>query len=699
MISLVEARAVAVYQHLLEALGEELIAVLQADCELREQLMRGEFAAEIVESVTELPEEDEEEEDDEEVPAHPEEVGLSASERILGRLRSKPALLNSLQTEGGRRLLECRGSEDRWNETVGLLDLPATLPNRLAYNVRRAANIPDHLPILVRHLSKVRTFRENYISVSETFLSHLRYLTNLQSVMLSESLVTDGGLKYLSELPYLKRLRFSDSQLKNISRDSFSSLSSIQTINFRGCTLSETALEGLKHCPKLSEISFKNCSLPEAAWDILSDVQPLRTLRVTSDELDDQMAADIAKLTQISSLYLISEGHPCVNIGLGKLSDKGLSALAPLTNLKSFLVFADLVTGSGFVDLRSLVNLEDLSIASRDFEPERCVELIHFSNLKSISIAGRSLDERCFAGISSVTPLESLTLENFRSDVSSLSLLAKLPYLTSLEFRASAFSAPEGELARLPAGLKQLEFDESCNGVDHIASAIIGCPELESLEISSRKFCGSSLPALNSLHKLQKISFSSSGLDDDSILKLRNLESLKDLDLSETLITDRAFETIGALYGLEELYARDLGSVDDGIGFLSRLTHLHKLWLGGSQLTSRGMELLGHLKGLKRLDLERTGFTDAGLQGLVGLENLESLGLELTLISDDGLCCLPQFKRLDYLGLGSTLVSDKGIDILAKLTNLTSLSVVGTNITEEGARRLRDALPNCVVYS
>jgi hypothetical protein len=60
---------------------------------------------------------------------------------------------------------------------------------------------------------------------------------------------------------------------------------------------------------------------------------------------------------------------------------------------------------------------------------------------------------------------------------------------------------------------------------------------------------------------------------------------------------------------------------------------------------------------------------------------------------------LAALEQLEFLHLGRTAITDAAIEHLSPLTTLRTLHVTRTGVTEAGAERLRQALPDCEIFS
>jgi Leucine-rich repeat (LRR) protein len=144
------------------------------------------------------------------------------------------------------------------------------------------------------------------------------------------------------------------------------------------------------------------------------------------------------------------------------------------------------------------------------------------------------------------------------------------------------------------------------------------------------------------------------------------------------------------------------GSESD-VELLLDIPRLEELSLNTHGLPHRfgdeALATVGRLVTLKELDLTDTAITDAGLAELTSLTQLEELDLSFTSIGDEGISHIKHLPQLTRLRLQRTWVTDKAIDDLAAMQSLEFLDIYGSDISTEGAERLREALPDCEVFS
>lgn len=172
------------------------------------------------------------------------------------------------------------------------------------------------------------------------------------------------------------------------------------------------------------------------------------------------------------------------------------------------------------------------------------------------------------------------------------------------------------------------------------------------------------------------------------------------LSLSDTNVGDKDLERLSELApDVKQIWLQRTEVTDVGLRYLVRFRQLEKVALDESNITDQGIECVARCPNIWNVQLTRTSITDEALKFLAKLEHLEQVGLSGTNVTDAGLAdLLHKGTKLYWINLSKTAVSDASIDRLMQLTSLEFLNVQFTQVTAEGARRVRDAHPNGLVF-
>ena len=85
------------------------------------------------------------------------------------------------------------------------------------------------------------------------------------------------------------------------------------------------------------------------------------------------------------------------------------------------------------------------------------------------------------------------------------------------------------------------------------------------------------------------------------------------------------------------------------------------------------------------------------LEAVIQLDDLQSVILLECGLTDDDLALIGQMHSIRTLSLGGNPITDEGLMNLQSLSTLRHVDVSVTNVTREGAKRFRDAMPNCTI--
>lgn len=234
----------------------------------------------------------------------------------------------------------------------------------------------------------------------------------------------------------------------------------------------------------VTKISFRDCSkLGEAEFKQIGQLKSLKSLTLygSCKGLTDETLAHLAGLTALEEL-----GTDGIQV-----TDAGLKHLAALPNLRSasffHIAFPDKgFTGAGFAAFKSLPKLERLTIAGTPFNDKGMAavaeltqlkefrtwhtfqtqagneHLLKLTGLRSLMLGQRlrqysgkpnplSIDDTTLAALAKMKSLESLALDEVRLTHAGLVQLKALPNLKKLALQHA--DIPEADIAKLRADL------------------------------------------------------------------------------------------------------------------------------------------------------------------------------------------------------------------------------------------------------
>ena len=222
---------------------------------------------------------------------------------------------------------------------------------------------------------------------------------------------------------------------------------------------------------------------------------------------------------------------------------------------------------------------------------------------------------------------------------------------------------------------------------------------LEELAISSAQITDAGLRHLAPLTDLRSLRLDGTNITDSALQHLNSLKNLRTLGLNGCQnITDAALDNLSIAEKLEGLLLAGNPQISDvTLKHVERMTKLQWLWCAGTSVSDAGLMHLRELNELDMLTLVGTKVSDVGIAHLSGLSKLRFLRLDGTEITDAGLVHLKNLKSLKWLFLRGTSITDEGVPHLSEMKSLERLIVEGTKLSESGIRKVKLAIPECLI--
>jgi len=295
-------------------------------------------------------------------------------------------------------------------------------------------------------------------------LVHLAELTNIEELILADTLVSDAGLEHLKGMIKLKKLDLGNRYYPTSNK------------------ITDVGMVHLKHLKSLEELKLPSAGVTDIGLAQLAGLNALKKLNVGRGVTDEGMAA-LAKMKSLEDLD-ISSPHvtdagmeklaQCphlkfLNLGRCPVTDRGLARLAKLKTLTKLSLRRTQVTGSGLTVLKELPLLTELNVHYIDFGEAGMAHLAGLKSLERLWIyapEGKITDDD-LADLSRVTSLKNLQISVHDSSQSlitdqGLAHLANLKALESLNIH-SCQKVTDAGLRHFEglASLKRLRLDFS----------------------------------------------------------------------------------------------------------------------------------------------------------------------------------------------------------------------------------------------
>ena len=354
--------------------------------------------------------------------------------------------------------------------------------------------------------------------------------------------VTDKQVELLTKVKTLRRLVFLEARLAAGQLKVLSALPKLQVLVLRECGVTNRGLEWIGQMKELRSLEIRGEPIDAEGLKHLAGLSKLASFELDGPGVDD---VTIAGLSRLKSLRYLTLG--------GKITDRGLAALAPLDSLevlrfRAFSYFG--VHGTGLKHLPS-GTLRELSLPMT-MSDEGLAAVNRFTQLRKLDVSGSPVTDEGLQSLRGLHGLESL-------DATSTKITG--------------------------AGLENL----------------VG---LKRLSLTDAKITAKNCESLASLRALQYLSLSGTPVDGNCLKYLRGLQHLEELDAGGTRITNESLQHLDTLPALRSLNVSGCSAIDDGAArYLGKLVTLEQLTLIGTGITEASLPKFRGLTQLRSLYL------------------------------------------------------------------------------------------------
>ena len=332
--------------------------------------------------------------------------------------------------------------------------------------------------------------------VKDDTLKRIGQLSTLQRLCLGRSSTTDAGLQHLKHLSQLKRLGLWRTQVTDKGMKCVAELAELEKLDLSLTTVGDQGLGHLKRLKNLRwlRLQHNRGMITACGLQHLASMPNLRylDLRTTEQRFPE---GGFAALRGCRLERLCFDR----NVREDEIED-----LAGLTQLKWLPSLSMSITPDILRRLKSLKQLQELTISTLFLASERAEVILEFPNLRSVYVCrveGGKFSDRESSILGKLPKLESLNLRELAFSGESLAGLTDTPSLRELNLRDTGFSdAGAVHLGRI-ATLRVLQLGNTRltdAGLAHIGRLT----DLESLDVSGTKVTEKGLEHLKGMTKL-----------------------------------------------------------------------------------------------------------------------------------------------------------------------------------------------------
>ncbi|WP_437192875.1 leucine-rich repeat domain-containing protein [Planctomicrobium sp. SH527] len=258
-------------------------------------------------------------------------------------------------------------------------------------------------------------------NVDDAGLVALKYVPNLERLLLLYTRVTSAGLEQVAQL---KKLRLLDlrgcMQVGDAGLAHLTGLSELIEIKLRSYSVTDAGMKSLGELKKLRGISLEDCGVGDAGMEALKPLKDLRSLNVMRTVVGDKGLAAFAEMaltelnlrdtavtgSGLSALTSAKGTLKSLDVSEIRISNEGLAPIAEFTKLESLNLWNGSLNDEGIALLAPLTELKNINLEScREVTSDSADHLVKFTKLESINLAETGFDD---AGLQILTGLKNL---------------------------------------------------------------------------------------------------------------------------------------------------------------------------------------------------------------------------------------------------------------------------------------------------
>jgi len=461
---------------------------------------------------------------------------------------------------------------------------------------------------LLRGLEGMKGLRRltiaNNFGFGDAEAAGLEKLTQLESLDLRVTSISDLGLAHLKALTSLRYLNLSGTRIKGPGLQFIQGLTDMRFLVLSRGDVGPNFYYRAYHCAQY----FRGMS-------------ELRRLNLHGSYVEDSDLQYLQNLTRLENLDV-----GCIYGEDGGITDDGLAFIAGLTRLKKLNLDGSAVTGPGLTRLASPSQLRELSLKCTNVTDAGLDSLQGLPAVESLDLNHcRGVGDDVVERLAKLPRLKKLGLCATQVGDSGVERLSKsLPHLKELDLSQCAGNAGLRHLESM-SELRSLKLSE-CGLTSAGLAHLKGLTQLQELDLTDNPHLGNdAIGHLERLVNLRTLNLSHCSLTDGGLAHLRGMVRLEELDLSENRISGPGMENLSGMVKLTGLSVRRQGGPiapnflpnfsyplgNEGLKYLLALPRLKSLDIAGNpSITDRAYESLKQMTQLRQLKLGSTGIAD-----------------------------------------------------------------------------------------
>lgn len=264
-------------------------------------------------------------------------------------------------------------------------------------------------------------FRASWVTDSD--LRRLKLLTNLSTLDLSLTRITDQGMQELKDLPGIVDLNLYFAEY--VTDEGIAAIKDwkkLKRLNVHGTKCSDTTLEHVSGITSLESLNIGSAVITDVGLERLVNLPNLHELTMGGNEISDAGLQALREMTGLRYLDLSGREGTDSNVWAVSISDPGLDAILSLKDLRDLRfactsigvgiegakfaeVSATSVTNGWIAKLKALPKLETLRLQGCNRVDDESVPLLSaMSALREVDLKGTSVSDKGLAALKNAKP-------------------------------------------------------------------------------------------------------------------------------------------------------------------------------------------------------------------------------------------------------------------------------------------------------
>lgn len=327
----------------------------------------------------------------------------------------------------------------------------------------------------------------------------------------------------------LNRLHFQAGRLRPEIRNRLQDVSGLRIMRLSGLPITDAGLNEIPFLARLHEIALDSTRISAEGLAPLAEATELR--RVTLDgTTQNQGFSHLARATHLESLEIIP------NQGQSEFSEEAVSHLQSLRSVTKLVLDGANLSPAVMNWIAEQKNLKTLSLKYTNLSPELLSQLTSLAAIESISLSGSNLDDAGVAALSAFENLRNLDLAN--TEVTDAGMAQFQPSKSLVELDLSGNRIFGGGLTSLRGSNIESLSLRGARADNEALLTIESLTSLKRLRIGYTSISYAALSRLAPLQNLELLDLTGIRLQKETLPVLEGLASLKELRLSENPFDD-----------------------------------------------------------------------------------------------------------------------------------------------------------------